>query len=174
MKEQLIDEPGQEASQKLEHLLSYLKNAIRYIGAEIKRNKIFSVAVRVAALLFSGSATILLGLQVSKEYKGSLTNLAFTFSVVLTMLNTLEPFFNFRSFWVEHEAANARFNKLEDRIRFYQRGKAPAEIKEESVTSFYEEYEKIWDDLNESWYRERRNAQLKINADEPLDHRKKG
>jgi len=83
-------------------------------------------------------------------------NVAFVFSASVTLLTALEPFFNFRSFWVEHEIAQGRFLGLRADLEFYLAGLDSNHLDERKLDSFHQRYQEIWDDLNTVWAENRR------------------
>lgn len=84
-----------------------------------------------------------------------LKNLAFAFTAIVTVLNALEPFFNYRALWVEHERANASLYQLKDRLNFYVTGKEKTGLDISELEEFYAQYEQIWETLNQAWISQR-------------------
>ena len=82
-------------------------------------------------------------------------NIAFVFSSLVTVFNALEPFFNYRSLWIEHEKANAAFFQVKDRLEFYITGRTDDELSLKEIDKFYEEYEEVWSSLNQAWSKQR-------------------
>jgi len=94
-----------------------IEKAINQTGYQKLRNQKKASYIKLAAMLFSSAATVLLGLKgVGSEQV--FKNIAFVFSASVTLLTALEPFFNFRSFWVEHEIAQGRFLGLRADLDF--------------------------------------------------------
>ena len=92
-------------------LLNRLDESLK--GAELRRrqNRWWASCIRIAAIVSSGGATLLLGLQIA-DHEAILNNGALFLVVLVTMLNAFEPYFNFRALWVEHELAIARFHRI--------------------------------------------------------------
>jgi hypothetical protein len=55
--------------------------------------------IRIASIAFSETTTILLGLPIS-SLKPILGSKVFVFTTLVTLLSTIEPFLNYRGFWV--------------------------------------------------------------------------
>jgi hypothetical protein len=109
----------------------------------------------VTTIALSGLATILLGLQIvgfEKYFK----EIAFVLGALVTLLNALEPFFNFRALWVEHERAQANFHRLKDKISFYLVGADAEKLSLEKLEDIHDEYQKIWIRLSSAWIEYRR------------------
>jgi hypothetical protein len=84
--------------------------------------------------------------------------MALACTATLTVLNAVDPYFNFRALWIEHEHAKSQFFSLYDRVRFYAEGRRNSDIDLRAVEDFYAEYEDIWENLGEAWDRARRTA----------------
>ena len=82
---------------------------------------------------------------------------AFTLGAIVTVLNALEPFFNFRSLWVEHEEAVYRLYRLQDDFTFYLKGKQPKDLSQEKLEEFNQKYGQIWVDVSRRWLALRRS-----------------
>jgi hypothetical protein len=76
---------------------------------------------------------------------------------VLTVLNALEPFFNFRALWVEYETALASFHRLKDELEFYLAGTEPEKLSREKLERLNQEYQQIWANLNRNWIEYRKS-----------------
>lgn len=146
--------PGREAAAKLERLTDYLDASIKDMGAKRKRNQRRASILKLASLILSAVATFVLALGDDR----TLQVIALACTASLTVLNAVDPYFNFRSLWIEHEHAKSRFFSLYDRVRFYAEGRPPDAIELPVVLEFYADYEEIWDDLGEAWARARRTA----------------
>lgn len=132
-----------------------IERAISQTGYQKLRNQKRASYIKLAAMFFSSAATVLLGLKgVGSEQ--IFKNMAFVFSASVTLLTALEPFFNFRSFWVEHEVAQGRFLGLRADLDFYLAGSDAKDPDETKLAGFHQTYQKIWDDLNTVWAENRR------------------
>lgn len=152
--------PVSERAKKLALLEQWAKSSIDYVNTARKANRTKATGIKVVVLCLSGGATILLGLTITAEVDLQFKNVAFAFTSIVTVLNALEPFFNHRALWVEHEQAKAEFNRLYDQVRFYREGKAESDYTAEAVEELYAEYAKIWRNLNAAWTRERRQQEV--------------
>ena len=146
---------GNEARRKVELLKSFIKSSIDDVGAKRKRNQTKATLVKVLILCLSGGATLVLGLNLGSSAEVSLKNIAFVLSSLVTVFNALEPFFNYRSLWIEHEKANAAFFQAKDRLEFYVTGRSDDELSLKEIDKFYEEYEDVWSSLNQAWSKQR-------------------
>ena len=151
-------ELAKELQQKAEWLNKKIEEAIAHTRRNKSRNRKRATAVRTAQIAFSGIATILLGLQIS-GYEPVFKEIAFVLGALVTLLNALEPFFNFRSLWVEHEAAQAKFHRLKDQLEFFITGIDIGKANLEMLYHMNDEYGSIWNTLSETWVQYRREGQ---------------
>jgi hypothetical protein len=148
-----------ELPDRAELLRSEIEKAINQTGYQKLRNQKRASYIKLAAMFFSSAATVLLGLKdIGAEQV--LKNIAFVFSASVTLLTALEPFFNFRSFWVEHEIAQGRFLGLRADLEYYLAGSDPKHPDEPKLAAFHQTYQKIWDDLNAVWAENRRREKI--------------
>jgi hypothetical protein len=136
-------------------LRNEIEGAIRQTGYNKWRNQKKATYIKLGTLVFSTAATILLGLK-GLGAEESFKNMAFALSASVTLLTALEPFFNFRSFWVEHEIAQGRFIGLRNDLEYYLAGADAMPPDEVRLTTFHDNYNKIWADLNAVWAENRR------------------
>ena len=93
---------------------------------------------------------------------------AFVLGAIVTMLAALEPFFKFRSLWVEHEETVYRLYRLQDDFNFYLTGKQPTQLSLEKLEEFNQRYGQIWVNLSERWLEYRRSNPEKRPHDRDL------
>jgi predicted flap endonuclease-1-like 5' DNA nuclease len=133
---------------------NFLKNAIQesivHINNKKRQNRRRASYIKVTTILLTSVATVLLGLQVTGLEK-TFKDIAFAMGAVVTLLNALEPFFNFRALWIEHEVALADLHRLQDEFDFYLAGMEPKELKLEELKGFNKRFGEIWGNLNQAW-----------------------
>lgn len=142
---------------KIELLSEFVQSSIADVSKKRKLNQRRATAIKVVILCTSGGATILLGLNLDQTMDVSVKNIAFALTSLVTLLNALEPFFNYRALWVEHERANAAFFHLKDRLQFYISGRSDSTLEADQIENFYTEYEQIWASLNQAWTTQRQS-----------------
>jgi hypothetical protein len=114
-----------------------------------------AVIIKITTVVLSGTGAVLLGLNLA-GWDGLFRNLAFVLVTIVTLLNALEPFLNFRSLWIEHENALAGFYLVKDDLNFYLAGIGTENIKDEKVIELYRDYRRVWAKHNEAWINHRR------------------
>jgi hypothetical protein len=147
--------PAAEGRRKVELLQSFIKSSIGDVGRKRKLNQQRATIVKVLILCMTGGATLLLGLNLGPAAELPLKNVAFALTSLVTVFNALEPFFNYRALWVEHERANAAFFQVKDRLDFYVTGRSDRELDLNEVRKFYDEYERVWAALSQAWTQQR-------------------
>lgn len=159
-----------EVEQKADFLLDLVDRSIARAQWTRNQNRLFASLLRVATLVGSTLVTIFLGLTVSPSTTVDLKQSAFVIGALVTLLNALEPFFNFRSLWVEHDEALASFYQLHNDLVFFVTGAAVATISSEQLDAFRERHAEIWIRLSKKWLQFRRNAQI----DDNMPRRERG
>lgn len=139
---------------EIEKKADWLKNKISESKEDIKKKKRQykrkASIIKVITLIFSTAITILLGIKIDSSGE-HLASIAFIIGALVTLLNALEPFFNFRSLWVEHEDSLYKLYILEDELNFYLTGKSPEDLSIEVLQSFCDKYNMIWNGLSKKW-----------------------
>ena len=75
---------------------------------------------------------------------------------IVTAVNTLEPFFAWRSRWVLMEEAQYKFYRLRDELTYYIAASKPDQLDESRIQNMFDEYQQIWDQLSNRWMEYRR------------------
>ncbi|HEY9626636.1 MAG TPA: SLATT domain-containing protein [Coleofasciculaceae cyanobacterium] len=139
-----------EIKAKVEYLRVKIEDAIRRVRISRKNNQTKASYIKVFIILLSGTATVLLGLQIS-GLQTQFKDIAFVLTALVTVLNALEPFFNFRALWIEHETALWKLYRLRNKIEYYTAGNEAENMSIEKIDGFQAEYQAVWDDLSQSW-----------------------
>lgn len=144
-------------------LVTWLDASIKDVNEKRRLNQRKASRLRIASLTFAGLATLLLGLKVDADQTTLFTNVAFVASVLVTFLTAIESYFNYRALWVAHERAKAEFFALSDRVRFFSGLTMNDTDRAQALSQSYAEYERIWGDLNETWFKARETKPLEFN-----------
>jgi hypothetical protein len=130
--------------------------SITYLTDRLNHNKMWAGLIKITSVLFSALITVLLGFQIS-GFDGILKNTAFVLGAIVTLLNALEPFFNYRALWVESEVALAGLQSLRDDVHFYLAGRDPVNLEVDTLHCFLERYKTIWNSYNQNIIRHRKS-----------------
>jgi hypothetical protein len=107
---------------------------------------------KVLSLSLSGTATIILGLQNLTFWAG----LGFALVAITTIVNAVEPFFNWRSRWVLAEEAQAGFYRIQEDLENLVGSLPEKELRMEDLEKFYLRYRRTWDNFADKWLEQRR------------------
>jgi hypothetical protein len=127
-------------------------SANSYSRARKARFRSLSSGTKVLSLLLSGSATIILGLQNLSLWAG----LGFSLVALITVINAIEPFFNWRSRWILAEEAQHRFYRLQEDLEYLVATRPKEELQVEDLADFYGRYQDTWNGFAEKWLAYRR------------------
>lgn len=139
-----------EVQAKVSLLQEMINSALNQTRSNMKENRVRASQVKLTVTICSALATVFLGLQ-TPSLESFFRNSALALTALVTLLNALEPFFNYRALWVEHEIALWRFHRLRDRFEYYLAGQPSDMLELQELDKFHAEYQNIWDDLSLSW-----------------------
>ena len=145
-------EPAATTAGLAADLLVRIQHGGAYARSRKNRFRYRSSAVKVTSLCLSVASTIILGLQQLNFWTG----LAFSLVAVVTVVNTLEPFFAWRSLWVLMENTQSQFYRLENELTYYLKATPPGQLEEARIKTMFDEYQRIWDQLGGRWMEYRR------------------
>jgi hypothetical protein len=146
------------AAQKAAWLKQKIAAAIVDTRSNKRQNQRRATIIKLTTIVLSGAVTLLLGLQLP-GLEPTFKNIAFAFGALVTLLNALEPFFNFRAMWIEHEVALAGFHRLADRLDFYLTGVKEEDLDLAVLDKFHQDYQTIWGNFSQAWIGFRRDGE---------------
>jgi hypothetical protein len=107
------------------------------------------------SLMLAVGSTIILGLQ----HLNFWTGLAFSLVAVGTLVNAVEPFFNWRSRWILMEEAQYRLQRIRDELDYHLLKTPSADVALDDLDPFFERLQGVWTDTSERWLAYRRGSQ---------------
>jgi hypothetical protein len=129
-------------------------SANSYSRSKKNRFRLSSSLTKILSLAMSGAATVILGLQNLTFWAG----LGFSLVALTTVVNAVEPFFNWRSRWVLAEEAQHGFYRLQEDLEHLVATRPREELRIDDLDEFYERYKKTWNDFSEKWLENRRRV----------------
>ncbi len=150
-----------EVQAKAKWLEEMLIKSIDSAGRKRDRNMRKASWVKIATIVLAGMATIFLGLQLAGLEK-LFKELAFVFSAIVTLVAAIEPFYNWRALWVEHESALAEFHRTLDELRYYLAGREVEEIDIAKVELLFNQYQEVWTKVSNNWIEHRQSSRYNI------------
>lgn len=149
-----------EIEQKVEWLKEKFKYSIeKYRNNRFKHKKKASF-IKISTIILSGLVPILLGLQI-KGTEDIFKGCALIFGAIVTMLNALEPFFNFRALWLESESLQGEFYRLNEELEYYITGTPSNKWDKNEIDRFCDIYKDIWTKYSKTWMEHRRREEKK-------------
>jgi hypothetical protein len=149
-----VPAPGLTPLALAQDLLARIEQANTYARTRKHRFRRNSAVVRMTTLTLLVASTIILGLQDLDFWAG----LGFSLVAVVTVVNTLEPFFAWRSRWVLMEETQYQFYRLRDELTYYIAATEPDRVDPAKVRSMFDEYQEIWDRLGQRWLEFRQSS----------------
>ena len=102
-----------------------------------------------------GGIHLILGLQQLNFWTG----LAFSLVAVGTLVNAVEPFFNWRSRWILMEEAQYRLQRIHDELDYHLLKTPSADVAFDDLDSYFERLQGVWTDTSERWVAYPRSGQ---------------
>lgn len=135
------------------HVQDQISLGLDYSRASRRRFSIGAIGIRLMSLVMTGAATVTLG------FSDLTTELAFAFTLtaLVTLLNALEPLFNFRSRWIAAEETLGDFHRLNSELDF-RRASTSGDLPDELVEQLHNEVQDTWKRMSDSWASERKRA----------------
>ena len=147
-----MPQPGLTPLELAQDLVARIERGNDYARSRKNRFRSNSSAVKMLSLILTVASTIILGLQNLNVWTGT----AFALVAVVTAVNTLEPFYAWRSRWVLMEEMQQKFYRLRDELTYYIAANQPDQLDESKVRAMFDEYQEIWDQLSSRWMEYRR------------------
>lgn len=147
-----MPQPGLTPLELARDLVARIERGNAYARSRKNRFRSSSASVRMLSLALTVTSTIILGLQ----HLNLWTGIAFSLVAIVTTVNTLEPFFAWRSRWVLMEEAQYKFYRLRDELIYYIAATAPEQLEESRLRRMFDEYQHIWVQLSDRWMEYRR------------------
>ena len=150
-----VPKPGLTPGELAQDLLSRIERGNAYARTRKRRFRRNSAIIRLLTLTLLVASTIILGLQDLDPWAG----LGFSFVAVVTVVNTLEPFFAWRSRWVLMEETQYQFYRLRDELTYYIAATNSDQIDPNKIRAMFDEYQNIWDhQLGKRWIEFRQSS----------------
>ena len=149
----LLGDPAAVA--RLKWLSGLVDSALQRVAEKRHRFQRYATKIQLATILFSGAISLCLGIDLI-SLQPWLKRVAFTLGVIVTVLNALEPYFNYRALWIAHEEAKYMMHRLRENLDFYLKGLEHEPVDPQKVLDFQRQYQEIWDRVSAEWLARRR------------------
>jgi hypothetical protein len=140
----------------------YLRTKIETEIAAFRRRRIEykrkAIAIKVTISVLAALTTILLGLQgVPPQFDTTVRNVTLVFSATITLLSSLDAFFNHRALYLRYTATTAQLYDLRSDID-YLLSKDPTEITEATLDDIYRRLRGVLEETGSDWVKARREV----------------
>lgn len=137
--------------EQLKYLEKKLETDISNIQRRSNKNRDKSSWIGISAIILGACITILLGLQIG-SLQGIFKNIALICGVLVTVVNSIDRLFNFRTAWIKQTVTILKLQTLKSEIEFYKIGLQEHEaIDDNQVKRFFEQYKEIWNIIADEW-----------------------
>ncbi|GAB3808824.1 SLATT domain-containing protein [Micromonospora zhanjiangensis] len=143
------------------HFRDLVSADITWADSRKDRYRMSSSWVRILSVALAAVSTVVLGLGRIEDRAEIVLPLVAT----VTVLGTMESFFNWRPRWVTMEETRYRLNKLRDEIDYYLAVTPSTDVTRDVLDRFFEEQQRIWRDVSRRWIELR-----SLDATEPYGH----
>jgi hypothetical protein len=149
-----VPKSGLKPEELARDILLRIERANVYARSRKRRFRIRSSVVKVVSLAMAATSTVILGLQSLNTW----SSIGFSLVAVVTVVNTLEPFFAWRSRWVLMEDTQYKFYSLRDELTYYLASTQPDELDEAKLRNIFDQYQLIWNQMGNRWSEYRRSS----------------
>jgi hypothetical protein len=141
---------------KARYLLELVRKSADSALVMRDRNRGRARLIYVMTVVLSTIATILLGVQVDVATGTEFKRYAFIIGAIVTLLNALDPFFNYRSSWTAYDQALADFYRIRTLLEYDLTGTNAAQLDPVKLDQYRDAHQAVWDRVQKIWRESRR------------------
>jgi len=144
-----------EVAQKITWINERLEEEILFFSNKRRENRILAVRYHIFVSILGVVVTIILGLKIDgfNEYSRVISLII---SGIITILNTISIFFNYKGIWIRYTQAQNELYKIKDDFNFYLQGKDEGDVDLVVVGEFKLKFDSALDMINEEWMKIRK------------------
>lgn len=116
-----------------------------------KSNRNKSLLYKIASVAFAATITVLLGLKVEGASADIFRNVALGLGATITVLNTAETFFDYRSLWVRDAMLMTKLETLKRDMNFYALDPKQSTDHEKILDEFRHRLNQTLEDHVQNW-----------------------
>ncbi|MBD9358986.1 DUF4231 domain-containing protein [Methylomonas fluvii] len=139
---------NQANQDRIEYLYNSIDSQISSFRMRRQENKRKATHIKIFVILLGAMTTIALGLQVDSIYGDLIKNIALIFSSIITAINTIELFFNYRALWIRYTQTTVQLYALKAELDFLSKS---SEITEEQLIKIFNKLQSILAETNLEW-----------------------
>lgn len=135
-----------------------LDDRIRDFAHKRRRDKGKAFKLKILAVVFAASITVLLGINVGVVASGVLQNVALLLGAIITVLNAVEAFYDHRSLWIRRTVTLARLYELRRDLSLGIAVAGQSDIDSQTLSKLVSRYNRILDDDLKTWLKLREDS----------------
>lgn len=151
------------SEKKLKFLEKELDNRINDTVKKRNGDKIKAFALKILAVCFAATITILLGLKINDNLTKLFQDIALALGAIITVLNAVEAFYDHRSLWIRRTVTLARLYALRADLCYATAGLEESEIDIKVLDRFKNRYEHILQEDLKTWLKLRQDTSEESN-----------
>ncbi|BEL05447.1 hypothetical protein Q0Z83_036380 [Actinoplanes sichuanensis] len=140
-------QPGLPLREVMVHFRELVSADMDWADSRKTRFRRASSRVRISSLVLAALSTVVLGIEAIPGRSW----IALPLVATVTVLGSLEAFYNWRSRWVLMEETQYRLNRLRDEMDYYLTVTPPDELEPERLDRFFADQQVIWSDVSRRW-----------------------
>lgn len=142
--------------EKIGYFEGELDNLIGIYHKKRLREKNKAFTLKILAVVFAASITILLGINISNELVTNLfRNVALALGAVISVLNAVEAFYDHRSLWINSTITYTRLLELKRDLKLFSTGTDQGDLDPDEFKKMADRLDRILGDDLRSWLKMR-------------------
>lgn len=138
-----------KSQSKVDLLLKDINHNMEIFEKRRKRHSYKSILLKLASIIASAFVTVLLGLKSVQNF--ILSDITLMLSVLISIFNGIEGFFNHRGLWVKDVKTLASLEELKRDLEFYIAGEEDGHLSPKLLTGYKNRLQNILNDDMKSW-----------------------
>lgn len=141
-----------DITEKFKLIQGEIDKQINVFSAKRIRTKQKAFRLKVYSVLSASGITILLGINLQSELLLTIfKNVSLILGAVITVINAVESFYDYRSLWIQYTITLVRLYDLKREIQFYTAGEDASSLDMQEFSKYLAKLETILKDDLKSW-----------------------
>ena len=148
-----------DTAQKLSVLDSKVEKFIQRQARKRTEDRKKALYLKVVSVILAAMVTILLGLEGLGPLETLFKNIALIFGASITIVNTVDAFFDFRGLWIRRTVFLSKLYDLKLDIELCLTGTEPNELDLDTVEEFRNRHNEILNEDLKEWLKLRKKSE---------------
>ncbi len=140
-----------DASEKINYIKNELDKSIREFNDKRKYYRRIAFWLKIASIFLASVITILLGLKVDDAWEEIFKNVALVFGAGVTIINSADAFFDYRSLWIGRTNTMLKMLELKRDFSYYVSGVEHSDVETEKLDGFLSRFNQILKEDAQNW-----------------------